>query len=192
MRQSWFERSGFIMFAVVLMSIQRLTSDLPRALQPLSLLRRHMMARCTQAERLVDLWEPPDMRACTRLTPTDAPLSASTLSGCRRRACRRRVALQWAQMYWLHACALLYAPLAPFFYGLAAVYCLFSFACTKVRGTRVAEGRSYGGTGSHGRNGRKLTSPYLTLPYTTVGVRYEIQRDGTPCAPLSPRCGRQP
>jgi hypothetical protein len=44
----------------------------------------------------------------------------------------RRVAIQWAQLYWLHACALLYAPLAPFFYGVASLYCLFSFACTKV------------------------------------------------------------
>ena len=36
-----------------------------------------------------------------------------------------------AQLYWLHACAILYGPLAPFFYGLAAAYGLFSFACTR-------------------------------------------------------------
>ena len=102
--QSWYERTGFVIFAVVLITIQRLTADLPRAMQLISLFRRHVASLCAPAEKLAELWEPPDLR----------------------------VAVQFAQLYWLHACALLYGPLSPLFYALAAGYSLFSFACTKV------------------------------------------------------------
>ena len=36
--QSWYERTAFILFATVLISIQRVTGDLPRALHPRGLL----------------------------------------------------------------------------------------------------------------------------------------------------------
>ena len=102
--QSWYERTGFIIFALVLMTIQRVTADLPRALQLISVTRRFITSHCAPSDRLQQMWEPPDMR----------------------------VAVQFAQLYWLHACALLYGPLSPFFYALAAGYSLFSFACTKI------------------------------------------------------------
>ena len=103
--QAIYERTNLLTMAVVIISIQRVTADLPRALQALSLMRRHLQAPlCASSEsQLESLWRPPGMR----------------------------IALQTAQLYWLVACALLYAPLAPFFYGLAGAYCLFSFGCTK-------------------------------------------------------------
>ena len=42
-----------------------------------------------------------------------------------------RVLLPTAQFFWLVACAVLYGPMAPYFYGLAAAYLFFSFGCTK-------------------------------------------------------------
>ena len=42
-----------------------------------------------------------------------------------------RIALPYAQLFWLVASAVFYGPLSPFFYGLAAVFTFFSFACTK-------------------------------------------------------------
>ena len=101
--QALYERTEFLVMATVIMSIQRVTGDIPRALQAVSLIKRHCVAPCSASEKLKDLWTPPAMR----------------------------IALQMAQLYWLHACAILYGPLAPFFYGLAAAYGLFSFACTR-------------------------------------------------------------
>ena len=101
--QALYERTGFLAMATVIMSIQRATGDLPRALQLVTLAKRACAARAAPPATLQAVWAPPTMR----------------------------VALQAAQLYWLFACALLYGPLAPFFYGLAAGYALFSFACTK-------------------------------------------------------------
>ena len=100
--QPFYERTGSILFAIVLMTIQRFTADLPRALQCVSLVKRHIMARASTAN-LESLWDPPSMR----------------------------IALAYAQLFWLFACAILYGPLSSFFYGLASVFTLFSFGCTK-------------------------------------------------------------
>ena len=78
--QAMYERTGFITMAVVIMSVQRVTADLPRALQLLTLLGRHCRAPfCASENQVPALFEPPSMR----------------------------IALQMAQLYWLIACALL-------------------------------------------------------------------------------------
>ncbi len=103
--QNFYERTGFPTMSVVIMSIQRVTADLPRALQLVSVLKR-CRARCTKTTELDQAsaaWEPPGMA----------------------------LSLQMAQFYWLIACALLYGPFGPFYYALAALYALWSFLCTK-------------------------------------------------------------
>jgi len=100
--QAFYEKTGLMTFAVVLITIQRITSDLPRAVQALSLCKRYLRV-CAPASKLHQLWQPPEMR----------------------------ISLQLAQLYWLFSCALMYGPLSPLFYLLAAIYALWTFVCTK-------------------------------------------------------------
>jgi hypothetical protein len=103
--QNFYERTPFPMMAVVIMSIQRITADLPRALQLVSVFKR-CKTRCEKPKDEADAvahWDPPGMA----------------------------LSLQMAQFYWLFACALLYGPFGPFYYALAAIYALWSFLCTK-------------------------------------------------------------
>ena len=146
--QALYERTDFLLMATVIISIQRATADLPRALQAVTLCKRYALAWCAPAEELQALWEPPVMR----------------------------VSLQMAQLLWLFACALLCklarepttrpllrtlpthlkhdrfgqnrrtdemriprarplladGPFAPYFYGLASAFAFFSFLCTKI------------------------------------------------------------
>ena len=72
-------------------------------MQCVSLVKRYIKARGATPEKIIELWDPPEMR----------------------------IALPYAQLFWLFASAVFYGPLSPFFYGLAAVFTFFSFACTK-------------------------------------------------------------
>ena len=103
--QNFYERTAFPTMAVVIMSIQRITADLPRALQLVSVFKR-CKTRCEKPKDEADAvahWDPPGMA----------------------------LSLQMAQFYWLFACALLYGPFGPFYYALAAIYAFWSFLCTK-------------------------------------------------------------